>query len=96
MVGDRTLPLRAARTQRFRRRPPRCFGGQGAVEGKLAFGPTKHGGTIAGGELWGRLGVCLLFCRAVLHNSGDFGKQRGKWWDGVGVERLKKGSLRRS
>jgi hypothetical protein len=52
MVGDRNLLLRAARTQR-------CAG-----EGELAFGLTKHGGRIAGGEFWGRLGVCLLFCRA--------------------------------
>jgi hypothetical protein len=53
MVGDRNLLLRAAPTQRCAR------------EGELVFGLTKHGGRIAGGELWGRLGVCLLFCRAV-------------------------------
>lgn len=39
MIGDRNLLLLAARTQR-------CAG-----EGKLAFGLTKHGGTIAGGGL---------------------------------------------
>jgi hypothetical protein len=40
------------------------------VEGELAFGLTKHGGRIAGGELWSRLGVCLLFCRAVTQLGG--------------------------
>jgi len=49
MVGNRKLLLRAARTQR-------CAG-----ERELAVGLTKHGGRIAGGELLGRLGVCLLF-----------------------------------
>ena len=58
MVGDWKLLLRAPRTQR-------CAG-----EGELAFGLSKHGGRIAGGELWGRLGVCLLFCRAVLQLTG--------------------------
>lgn len=51
MVGDMNLLLSSARAER------------GAGEGELAFGLTKHGGKIAGGELWGRLGVCLLFSR---------------------------------
>lgn len=34
-----------------------------AGEEELAFGLTDHGGKIAGGELWGRLGVCLPFCK---------------------------------
>jgi hypothetical protein len=35
-----------------------------AVARRNLVGLTKHGGRIAGGELWGRLGVSLLFCRA--------------------------------
>ena len=58
MVVDRNLLLRAARIQR-------CVG-----EGELVSGFTEHGGRIAGGELWGRLGVSLLFWQAVSQLEG--------------------------
>jgi hypothetical protein len=41
-----------------------------AVARRNLVGLTKHGGRIAGGELWGRLGVSLLFWQAVSQLEG--------------------------